>query len=173
MWYLYLSDTPLSHLETAWLVTPSEEASSSWVIPFSRRRRESCCCRWSGPTAAMPQSPFHEFVLRVYDPAAVEAMANLLEEVLRVQAGGGRKGVPAGRDGKGKGEGRGKKAADFFGNPPPGVLSSSLPHRPADGAAPPPPGENPAPSAGPWPGSGDVPPCFPPGTWSSAAGCRW
>ena len=35
MWYLYLSDTPFSHLLTACRLTPSSSASASCDIPFS------------------------------------------------------------------------------------------------------------------------------------------
>jgi len=41
MWYLYLSEPPHSHFETAALVMPRWFAVSSWVSPLSERRRAS------------------------------------------------------------------------------------------------------------------------------------
>ena len=37
MWYLYLSEPPFSHLDTARFVTCSRSPSSCWVIPFFLR----------------------------------------------------------------------------------------------------------------------------------------
>lgn len=37
VWYLYLSETPVSHLLTAGADTPSSPASCSWVRPFALR----------------------------------------------------------------------------------------------------------------------------------------
>ena len=39
VWYLYLSDTPVSHLDTALLLTQSFSASTACVMPFASRRR--------------------------------------------------------------------------------------------------------------------------------------
>ena len=38
VWYLYLSETPVSHLLTAGFETPTALASCSWVTPFSLRK---------------------------------------------------------------------------------------------------------------------------------------
>ncbi len=38
VWYLYLSESPLSHLDTLWRLTPSWLASSSWDQPFFFRK---------------------------------------------------------------------------------------------------------------------------------------
>ena len=34
VWYLYLSETPVSHLDTEALDTPRKAASCSWVMPL-------------------------------------------------------------------------------------------------------------------------------------------
>ena len=38
MWYLYLSEPPVSHLETARSVTPSFSPRAAWVYPRSLRQ---------------------------------------------------------------------------------------------------------------------------------------
>ena len=53
VWYLYLSEAPLSHLATAWRLTPRRPATISWDMPLaflcSRMRSPSVIVLTSSP----------------------------------------------------------------------------------------------------------------------------
>ena len=49
VWYLYLSDTPVSHLDTVWRTTCSRAASSCWENPLALRRVRMVWCSMGSP----------------------------------------------------------------------------------------------------------------------------
>ena len=56
VWYLYLSETPVSHLLTAGFETPTALASCSWVTPFSLRYFTIVAPRFMYPPPALSVS---------------------------------------------------------------------------------------------------------------------